>query len=132
MDGYRLIPIQPRDDGRGLVCLLDGLLPFSIENMHIVDMRPGSVRGNHVHHRQREAMYISGGAFRLRLRDLDKDETQDVVHDSSAPVFVAIDPGCAHAVENIGKETIKLVCLADRPFDPTNPDTIAVPLIAIG
>lgn len=40
----------------------------------VVELRAGSIRGNHYHHQKKEWIYVIRGALRLAVKDLTSDE----------------------------------------------------------
>lgn len=80
----------------------------------VIELAPGSVRGNHYHKVKRELIYVIRGAFELRLREVDTGAT-DVIS-VSAGSSVLIRPGIAHAL-HVLEAGFAVECSPDR-FDP--------------
>lgn len=75
---------------------------------------PGRSRGNHVHARRTEILYVIRGRLRARWRDVaGGDRVERVL---TAGDLVTVSPGCAHAYEAI--EYSQAIELSDTPFDP--------------
>lgn len=96
----------------------------SIYNVHIVSLKPGSVRGNHYHERQTEQICVLGGPCKLVAVDSESDEKMELVFDGESCPLIIVPPRVIHALKNIGEETVYLLCYADRPHDPDRQDTV--------
>ena len=64
---------------------------------HVVSLRPGAVRGNHLHPRGTEWMLLFGGPVELAWREPGEAEVHRRRFDGR-PVLVEIPAGIAHAV----------------------------------
>lgn len=85
---------------------------------HAVSLRPGAVRGNHLHPRGTEWMLLFGGPVELAWREPDEDEVRLRRFDGR-PVLVEIPPGTPHAVRSLAAEGESfLVAFSDEPEPP--------------
>ncbi|MBI2861505.1 MAG: WxcM-like domain-containing protein [Chloroflexi bacterium] len=100
-----------------------GFETTGIKNMHIVSVRPGAVRGNHVHHLQREHMCLLQGTVLLVHADASGVVGRRLIEVSRTPVIIKIPPRVAHAIKNVGDQLAFLVCYSDRDFDPDHRDS---------
>lgn len=75
---------------------------------------PGRTRGNHVHARRAETLYVIRGRLRARWADVATGERDERVLKAGDLVNVA--PGCAHVYEAL--EYTQAIELSDTPFDP--------------
>jgi len=67
-----------------------------IRYLATIELKPGSIRGNHVHRIKREFLYLATGRLRLVLQDCATGETAST--DLGAGDLVVIPPGIAHAL----------------------------------
>ena len=67
-----------------------------IRYLAAIELKPGSIRGNHVHRIKREFLYLTSGRLRLALQDCATGETAST--ELSAGDLVLIPPGIAHAL----------------------------------
>lgn len=88
-----------------------------------VELRAGGVRGNHVHERKIEHLYLVAGEVDLGLEDRESRERTVVrLHPGDR---VVIPPGVAHAVRTV--QPGHLVEFAPEPLAPG--DTLPWPLL---
>ncbi|MHA6621010.1 polysaccharide biosynthesis C-terminal domain-containing protein [Pseudonocardia sp. DLS-67] len=97
----------------------------SIADMHIAEIEPGSIRGNHYHAKRGEIIAV---VFRDRW-SLHWDEgegTDRHVRNFDGVGAVAVIPprGWSHAVKNDGKENVLIVASSDQPYDRHATDEI--------
>jgi dTDP-4-dehydrorhamnose 3,5-epimerase-like enzyme len=100
-----------------------------IDNIHVVSMAPGSLRGNHYHKAQTEDFFIAGGPCMLLFRNIASGEQEEftVAPDSLQRIRVA--PGIAHVIVNASDATAYLVCSSDHRFSTEDPDTFREVLV---
>lgn len=67
-----------------------------IRYLAAIELKPGSIRGNHVHRIKREFLYLTSGRLRLVLQDCSTQETATA--ELRAGDLVLIPPGIAHAL----------------------------------
>jgi mannose-6-phosphate isomerase-like protein (cupin superfamily) len=74
----------------------------------------GVERGNHVHERRVETVYVIRGSLRAVFHDLDTGVTEQLA--LAAGDLVVVQPRCAHAY--IADGFAQAVELAPEPYDP--------------
>ena len=127
-----LIRLEDRDDGRGSALYLpDAALAWlgEVAEVHLVTVRQGAIRGNHVHRRRRELILIRArGPWQLAWRP---PAGEAVVRRFDGPdaVLLAVEPGTAHAIENLAEAELLITSCSDGRFDPDDPDTERVELL---
>lgn len=95
----------------------------AIEDVHLMTLNHGHVRGNHFHRHKREILLVEHeGPWTLFWDDGAAGEPRERDFEEAGVVAILIPPGCAHAVENRGAEPIRIVAISDRPYDPQAPD----------
>jgi len=98
-----------------------------IPNFHLVSIRPGQVRGNHVHPGHAEWLYPfhGEGDFIWQTPEGVK-ETRRL---DGGRVFIRIAPGVAHAMRTIGPEPIYLLAWREPLDEEQNqPETVPYPI----
>jgi oxalate decarboxylase/phosphoglucose isomerase-like protein (cupin superfamily) len=90
----------------------------SIADMHIADIAPGAIRGNHYHAKRGEIISV---VFRDKW-SLHWDEGEGTarhVRNFTGTGAVAVIPprGWSHAVKNDGQENVLIVASSDQPYD---------------
>lgn len=126
MQGFEIIELDAFRDARGWnthPIPYELLERHVLDNVHIVSLEPGVVRGNHVHERQTEYVFIMGGPCRMAAHNLQTGETLERVVQSGDLLLFKVLPGIAHGFKNIGDKTIYALCFSDLRFDPGNPDS---------
>jgi len=98
-------------DKRGMV---RNFKDFLIEGLHVVEMKPGSVRGNHVHDRD-EIMCVTGGSgiCEIDIEDETTHKKESIVVEGDMKAY-RIRAGIRHIVRNIGNKTFYLVCFYEK------------------
>jgi oxalate decarboxylase/phosphoglucose isomerase-like protein (cupin superfamily) len=95
----------------------------AIEDVHLMTLNPGCVRGNHFHRDKREILIVEHeGKWALFWDDGPEEEPRERCFERGGVVAVLVPPGCAHAVENRGGGTMRIVAISDRPYDRSAPD----------
>lgn len=124
--GIEVAKLEDHGDVRGRSWLLAEGLRFlnGVEDIHMMTLLPGHTRGQHFHERKREVLVVEHeGSWCLRWDDGDGEEPQAQAFDGSGAVMVSIPPGCAHAIENCGTGSMRVLGLSDRRYDPDDPDS---------
>lgn len=88
----------------------------AIGYLAVLELRPGTVRGNHVHQRKRESVYLIEGSARLVVEDPDSGRREERV---LAPGDLAfIPPGVPHAI--VPLEPGRALEFAPEAVDPAD------------
>lgn len=99
-----------------------------VKNIHVVSIEPGTVRGNHVHRRQREFVMVFGGRCQIVAED-ENGEREETTVAPDALILFEIRPGIKHAFKNIDGHAMYLLAYTDTPYDKSAPDTDPANLI---
>ncbi|KAL2320560.1 hypothetical protein Fmac_029529 [Flemingia macrophylla] len=104
------VPIDGKKDNRGwlfdpvALALASGLKggALTCASLHVGEIRPGKLRGNHRHHDCNETFLIWGAATRFRLENSEEDNGYAEVSLDRDEIAVAASPvHRAHAIVNI-------------------------------
>lgn len=128
MDRVEIKKLKVNRDERGMVVEIirqeeiEKNKPFG--QVYITTANPGYTKGNHYHKRKTEWFCVIKGKGELFLRDLKSGENKRILMDDDENfVVVKILPEIAHAIKNIGEETLYLLAYIDEPYNPDDPDT---------
>lgn len=121
---YKIKKLETHEDKRGwLVELLKANeLEEPVKQIHVASIEPGQVRGNHYHSKRIEWFFIIAGKAKLSLQDIKTKEKISFKLSPKQPKVITIFPYIAHAVKNIGKETVYLVSAQSDIYNPKTPD----------
>jgi oxalate decarboxylase/phosphoglucose isomerase-like protein (cupin superfamily) len=102
-----------------------------LKTFHLISIRPGQVRGNHLHPGHREYLFTFHGAGVLLWEDPPGEVQERLL--TGRRTLVAIPPGVAHALRNPGPEILYLLAWRERiEASPAEPETVRHPLSAAG
>ena len=90
--------------------------------------RPGIVKGNHWHHTKNEKFLVVKGEGVIRFRRIDSDHVIEYHVSGDKLQVVDIPCGYTHNIENVGSGDMVTVMWANEAFDPSHPDTFALPV----
>jgi dTDP-4-dehydrorhamnose 3,5-epimerase-like enzyme len=82
-----------------------------ILNLHVVNCRPGEVRGNHLHRQQEEYVCVVADRMLCVFTWTDRERREIVIE---GPRVFRIPPGIAHAWKNVGASTGYLILYSDK------------------
>jgi dTDP-4-dehydrorhamnose 3,5-epimerase len=145
-DGTPLVPLihgveirygVTQTDERGSICeILDpawGFHPDPIVYLYELTIRPGKIKGWHVHHLHDDRIFISRGELKVVLYD-DRADSQtfgmvNEVHRSERHRSIMVIPAHVfHAHQNIGDGDVALISMPTRPYNHADPDVYRLPL----
>jgi dTDP-4-dehydrorhamnose 3,5-epimerase-like enzyme len=93
---------------------LAGLIGKPIAALHVASMRPGSVRGNHVHGNVVEWVVFCGGPVRIFAGEPGSSGYEEIIVSGVEAELFGIPAGKAHAFRNESDSEIYLVVFYDR------------------
>jgi UDP-2-acetamido-2,6-beta-L-arabino-hexul-4-ose reductase len=119
-------PLAAHRDPRGSFCEM--LKTPESGQISCLTAHPGVTRGGHYHHSKIEKFLVVHGTARFRFRNLRDGASYEVNTSADQPAVVETIPGWTHDITNIGDDVLVALLWASEVFDPTRPDTIALPL----
>ena len=128
MTGVELHPLTLREDARGWVAMFSDPLP-PMSGLHLPHLRPGTVRGNHLHPDAAEHLVVVHGVCRLVCADPTSGKVEEYRLTAPPALRVSLAPGIAHAVHNIGTDDLLLLCYHPQPAVGEGITTLRHPLI---
>lgn len=93
-----------------------------IENIHIGSINPSEVRGNHLHKRQIEWIFVFGGKGIFSWREGNKIKKQKL--DKNKYFLFEVGFGCSHAIKNIDEQNIYVCAFTNQKYNRKKPDVI--------
>jgi len=92
----------------------------SLLGLHLVSIKPGTIRGNHHHPDATEWLLTCGGLASLVWRPVGDEAVNEFLIEGEEPVLFEIPPGCEHAIKNLSHDDIYLMAFYDVP----SPDVV--------
>jgi UDP-2-acetamido-2,6-beta-L-arabino-hexul-4-ose reductase len=129
-----------KTDNRG--CLAEFMKSPAFGQIFVSRTKPGITRGNHYHHTKTEKFLVLEGEAIIRFRPVAEqgaERPERGIEALHSPLIehrvcgrdfrvVDIPPGYTHSIENIGATELITLFWASEIFDPTHPDTYALPV----
>jgi dTDP-4-dehydrorhamnose 3,5-epimerase-like enzyme len=125
MKSFEVIELELETDQRGWTIdpiLHEDFVKSPVENIHIVNLKPGIVRGNHYHKVKTEYICLVGGLVRIVIKNEEMHEEFETTLDCEDPKLITVLPYTIHAVKNVGKHTVYLLCYSNMPYSPEDRD----------
>ena len=108
--------IQPITDEEFSTC--------NISDVHMVSMKPGTIRGNHYHVHKTEHMLIIGGPCRVVVVDNNTKKREERIIEENTKALLIFPPNITHAIENISNELSYLLCYSKVKEYSDKPDVV--------
>ena len=104
-------------DDRGVLSVLDGILPFPVRRVYIIDgVPPGKDRAGHRHRRNRQALVCVAGRCEARVHD---GRTPTDYRLDEPGKCLLLEPTDWHLIHRFSPGAVLLV-LASEPYDPSD------------
>ncbi|MGO4294892.1 sugar 3,4-ketoisomerase [Chitinophaga sp. RAB17] len=111
-----LIKIKTFKDSRGILTVLDNVIPFEIKRLFYIYSVDNSDRGGHRHHKTYQAAICIKGSCKITTNNNKITELFDL---NSPEKCLLLMPEDWHVIHNFSSDAILLV-LASTVFDPTD------------
>jgi dTDP-4-dehydrorhamnose 3,5-epimerase-like enzyme len=111
-----ILPIQTFKDSRGVLTVLDQVIPFQIERLFYIYSVDDSERGGHRHIETYQAAICIQGSCTISNHDGEQLEVFEL--DSPSKCLI-LEPTDWHIMHNFSPDAILLV-LASTQFDPSD------------
>ncbi|OGI25295.1 MAG: hypothetical protein A3J76_00080 [Candidatus Moranbacteria bacterium RBG_13_45_13] len=95
---------------------------YVIENIHLAPIKPGQIRGNHFHKKQKEWIFVFGGKGIFSWKEQGVIKKQEI--ETGSQYLFEIDPECPHAIKNTSNKDIYLCAFTDSKYNLQNPDSV--------
>ena len=102
----------------------------TVRDLHVAEILPGTIRGNHYHLRRLEAIVIYYKDAWTFHWDEGLDDSQSGDAQATPPpahhrdfagagaAVILVTPGCSHAVANRGSQSITILGISSEGYDP--------------
>ncbi|HRY82122.1 MAG TPA: WxcM-like domain-containing protein [Candidatus Moranbacteria bacterium] len=100
---------------------------YKIKNIHTGSISPGKIRGNHLHRKQKEWVFIFGGKGIFSWKEGGKNKKQTL--NLKDHFLFEVEPRCPHAIKNIDSHDIYVCAFTNQKYNPKNPDRILAEII---
>ncbi|MFT3903243.1 MAG: FdtA/QdtA family cupin domain-containing protein [Niabella sp.] len=111
-----ILPIKTFEDSRGVLTVLDSIVPFDIKRLFYIYSVDSSDRGGHRHHSTRQAAICIQGS--CTITNDNGNSIEEFVLDSPAKCLI-LEPEDWHVMHDFTPDAILLV-LASTSFDPSD------------
>jgi dTDP-4-dehydrorhamnose 3,5-epimerase-like enzyme len=129
MQDIEITALENYGDTRGAIYNIpDKDMQFldKIQNIHFGKICPGSIRGNHYHHRSKEMLIIGYlDTWTLAWAKKDSAEISKKAFTGPGTVLIKVNEGVVHSVKNNGDKDLEIIALSNRIFSKETPDTFS-------
>ena len=119
--GLEIVPLPDRDDGRGAAFHFDAeTLRWlaGVADVHVVEIAPGKVRGNHRHRARREVAFVRHrGAVEVAWQAPGGGPIERRTFEGHGGFLARIESGTLHAFRNSGAGRVEVVSMSNGRFD---------------
>lgn len=112
MTKFTVLELPRYADSRGVLTVLDGVLPFPAQRLYWIHGVEGQVRGGHRHHKTRQGLIAVSGVVSVYLND---GKHSDIVVLDSPHKCLIVEPEDWHTMTFT--EGSVLLVLASQPYD---------------
>jgi dTDP-4-dehydrorhamnose 3,5-epimerase len=133
--GVTFTPAVTHADERGTLCeiLNERVHPDPIVYVYQFTIRPGMIKGWHVHYLHDDRIFVSQGTLKVVLYDQRPDSPTygmvNEIHRSEYHRNVMVIPAHVyHAHQNLGAGDVLCISMPTRAYDHANPDVYRLPL----
>ncbi len=116
-------PLANYGDQRGFCFILPPqVFDFlgAVQEMHVVELLPDAIRGNHYHQQRKEALIVVyEDDWLFAWQDLTADVAQQQVFSGRGAVLIALQANMIHAVKNIGQRNVVAVSCSNLDVKDT-------------
>ncbi len=111
-----ILPVKTFKDSRGILTVLDSVVPFDIKRLFYIYSVDSSDRGGHRHHNTRQAAICIQGSCVISNNNGHKIEVFNL---NSPEQCLILEPEDWHVMHDFSPDAILLV-LASTSFDPAD------------
>ena len=126
--------LDNRGDQRGAsFSLPDDALEFlgQVGEVHFAEILPTAVRGNHYHTGRKEVMAVwFSDNWTFSWNCPPNPQTQIKEFTGQGAILIKIESHQAHAIQNTGREILRIIAFSDKKGDPDQPDTFKKVLLS--
>jgi len=102
----------------------------NISDIHIAEILPQKVRGNHFHKNKKELILVYyKDSWALKWSHHDKNEDHEEFFSGDGVILVEISQNYAHSIENTGNSNLIICAMSNTRYSTNNPDTFSYKLV---
>ena len=137
IDGVVVRPAITQIDERGTVCeILNpawGVHSIGLVYVYQFTIRPGMIKGWHVHELHDDRIFISQGTAKVVLYDNRPESptyqlVNEIYRSDLQRDLMVIPAGVFHAHQNVGTTDALFISMPSRPYDHEDPDVYRCPI----
>lgn len=86
----------------------------NVQEMHVVQLLPNTIRGNHYHQKRKEAVIVLfDDDWLLAWQEPDADESQQQIFTGRGAVLISLEAQTVHTLKNIGQHNLIAISYAN-------------------
>ena len=137
IEGVKILPAVTHPDERGTLCEISSLAlkahPAPIVYVYQFTIRPGKVKGWHIHHLHDDRIFISQGTVKVVLYDnRPGSPTYQMINEIYRADYhrtlMVIPAYVFHAHHNVGQTEALFISMPTRIYNHESPDVYRLPL----
>ena len=137
IEGVKIIPAVTHPDERGTLCEISSLVlkahPAPIVYVYQFTIRPGKVKGWHIHHLHDDRIFISQGTVKVVLHDNRPESPtyqmiNEIYRTEHHRTLMVIPAYVFHAHHNVGQTEALFISMPTRIYNHESPDVYRLPL----
>jgi len=137
IEGVIIQSAVTQSDERGTICEISPLALAAHSSplvyVYQITIRPGKVKGWHVHHLHDDRIFLSQGTVKVVLYDnRPQSPTYQMINEIYQTEMhrsvVVIPAYVFHAHQNVGNTDVLMISLPTLPYDHADPDVYRLPL----
>ena len=137
IEGVVIQPSITHVDDRGTLCEIFSPArpphPAPLVYVYQFTIRPGKIKGWHVHHLHDDRIFISQGHARVVLYDSRKDSptfgmVNEIYRTELDRTVMVIPAFVFHAHQNVGQTDALFISMPTRPYQHNDPDVFRYPI----
>jgi dTDP-4-dehydrorhamnose 3,5-epimerase len=137
IEGVKIVPAVTHPDERGTLCEISSLAlkahPAPIVYVYQFTIRPGKVKGWHIHHLHDDRIFISQGTVKVVLYDNRPESPtyqmiNEIYRTEHHRTLMVIPAYVFHAHHNVGHTDALFISMPTRIYNHKSPDVYRLPL----
>jgi len=137
IEGVKIVPAVTHPDERGTLCEISSLAlkahPAPIVYVYQFTIRPGKVKGWHIHHLHDDRIFISQGTLKVVLYDNRPESPtyrmiNEIYRTEHHRTLMVIPAYVFHAHHNVGQTEALFISMPTRIYNHESPDVYRLPL----
>lgn len=137
IEGVQIASASTLADERGTLCEISNLAmkvhPAPLVYVYQFTIRPGMVKGWHVHYLHDDRIFLSQGTVKVVLYDSRPESptyqmVNEIYRQEHHRTLMTIPAHVYHAHHNIGQTEALFISMPTRAYDHENPDVYRLPL----